>query len=57
MGLFDNFFNRKTTLTQQNRDLIYRLFGSFLPKGMAQNDRAYLEEGYESNVDVKEIIK
>jgi HK97 family phage portal protein len=57
MGLFDNFFNRKTTLTQQNRDLIYRLFGSFLPKGMAQNDRAYLEEGYESNVDVYAVIK
>lgn len=57
MGLFDSFFNRKTTLTQHNRELIYRLFGSFLPKNMMQSDRAYLEEGYESNVDVYAVIK
>jgi HK97 family phage portal protein len=57
MGLFDSFFNRKTTLTQQNRELIYRMFGSFLPKNLQQTDRAYLEEGYEANVDVYAVIK
>lgn len=57
MGFFDNFFKGKTTLTQHNRELIYRLFGSFLPKNSMINDRAFLEEGYESNVDVYAVIR
>jgi HK97 family phage portal protein len=57
MGLFDSFFKGKVSLTQQNRDLIYKLFGSFGVNQLGTSDSASLSEGYEANVDVYSVIK
>jgi len=57
MGLFDTFFKGKVALTQQNRDLIYKLFGSFGANQLGTTDTASLSEGYEANVDVYSVIK
>ena len=57
MGLFDSFFKGKINLTDNNRELIYKLFGSFGVNRLGSSDRAFLEEGYEGNVDVYSVIK
>ena len=57
MGLFDSFFKGKINLTDNNRELIYKLFGSFGVNRLGSSDRAFLEEGYEGNVDVYAVIK
>jgi len=57
MGLFDSLFKGKINLTDNNRELIYKLFGSFGVNRLGSSDRAYLEEGYEGNVDVYSVIK
>ena len=57
MGWLNNLFGGKVLLTENNRDIIYKLFGSLNANQMGTSDRALLEEGYESNVDVYAVIK
>ena len=57
MGLFDSFFKGKISLTDNNRDVIYKLFGSFGVNRIGSSDKSILEEGYEGNVDVYSVIK
>jgi HK97 family phage portal protein len=65
MGLFDSIrqrlsgksYSQGLDLTQQDRNLIYKLFGSFGANQIASNSNALLEQGYEGNVDVYSVIK
>lgn len=57
MGLFDSFFKGKINLTENNRELIYKLFGNFGVNRLGSSDKALLEEGYEGNTDVYSVIK
>jgi HK97 family phage portal protein len=58
MGLFSNLFNRRLSLTSQQRETIWRTFGSFTTNSFAQNNQNILiQNSYEKNVDVYAVIK
>ena len=56
MNWFTNLFTGKIPLTQTERKVVWKLFGSFHANKLGQNNNAYLTEGYESNVDVYSVI-
>ena len=53
MGLFSRFFK----LDNHERQLIWRMFGSFKANSLLTNNASYLEQGYEKNVDVYAVIR
>ena len=57
MGLLSNLFNRQPTINQEpyNWDW-FKKMGFLYPKYMDHNANAYINEGYESNIDVFSII-
>jgi phage portal protein BeeE len=57
MSLFDIFSRGKIGLTDNNRELIYKLFGGFGVNRLGNSQKSQLEEGYEANVDVYSVIK
>lgn len=57
MGLLDTFFRGRAKLTTQDRQTIWKLFGSFRANMLGGNSSTLLKEGYESNVDVYSVIK
>ena len=56
MNWFTNLFTGKIPLTQTERKVVWKLFGSFHANKLGQNNNAYLTEGYESNVDVYSVV-
>ena len=57
MGLFDTFKKFRLSLTQNDRNTIQRLFGSFHANQFAMSQENFLSKGYEGNVDVYSVIK
>ena len=56
MGL-QQWVQGKLGLTAQDRQSIFRLFGSFNANKIGLSDEKFIEEGYEKNVDVYSVIK
>jgi len=56
MGL-QSWVQGKLGLTAQDRQAIFRLFGSFNANKIGLSDDKFIEEGYEKNVDVYSVIK
>ena len=55
MGL-QSWVQGKLGLTAQDRQSIFRLFGSFNANKIGLSDDKFIEEGYEKNVDVLNFI-
>ena len=56
MGL-QQWVQGKLGLTAQDRQSIFRLFGSFNANKIGLSDEKFITEGYEKNVDVYSVIK
>lgn len=57
MGFFQNLFNIKSNLTEQDRGAIWRMFGSFNANQLQLQGNGMIENSYEKNVDVYAVIK
>lgn len=57
MGLFNWLNPFRTNLSQQDRDIIWRYFGSFTANQFATKGNAIIQNSYERNIDVYAIIK
>jgi HK97 family phage portal protein len=57
MAWWNNLINATFNLREQDRDTIWRVFGSFRSNQLAKNQGAFINQGYESNVDVYSVIK
>lgn len=49
--------NRRLQLTEHQRRWIVNFFGSFRANAMALNQRNFIDEGYERNIDVYSLIR
>lgn len=57
MGFFQNLFNFKTNLSLNDRQTIWRMFGSFQANQFQMQGNGLIENSYERNVDVYAVIK
>ena len=54
---FQQWLQGKLGLTTQDRQTIWRLFGSFNSNKIGLSEEKFIEQGYEQNVDVYSVIK
>lgn len=57
MGLLDTFKKFRLSLSNHDRQTIAKVFGSFRANQFAMNGSSFLQNGYETNVDVYAVIK
>lgn len=57
MGLLTNLAKSYLNLNENDRQTIWKMFGSFKANRFAGNPQELIKEGYESNVDVYSVIK
>jgi len=56
MGLFSNFFKRKPLLTDSYNGDLLKYFGGLYPRYYDQSQEAYINKGYEENIDIFSVI-
>lgn len=57
MGFFGDLFNRRLRLTEIDREIIWKAFGSFRSNLFAKEGNSLIENSYEQNVDVYAVVK